>query len=377
MPIRFLTAGESHGKGLVAIIEGVPAGLSLSLSTFQKELARRKKGVGRSARQKIEDDQVEIISGVRNGQTMGSPIALMIPNKDTKERPPLHVPRPGHADLIGGIKYKHADLRNVLERASARETAIRVAVGTIARTFLDNFDINIVSHVTSIGEVHITETPDIPVEKISQIADESPERCLIPETANHMVKAIDAAKSAGDTLGGTFEVIAVGLPIGLGSYTQWDRRLEGTIAQAFLSLNAIKGVEIGMGFLSAKLKGSYYHDGLFPDKNHFFYSKTNHEGGISGGMTTGAPLIVRAAMKPIPTLMKPKDSFNIRTREPHKAHVERADTCAVSAASIISESLLALTLMDAILEKFGGDSMSEIQKRVTLWKKESNEAPFA
>lgn len=355
MKLRFLTAGESHGKALVGILEGLPAGLALSDAPIKEQLARRKQGRGRGNRQKIETDAVEILSGVRKGKTIGSPIALLIQNLDFKnwqdvmcvedrgepERRRVEVPRPGHADLVGKIKYRLDDMRDVLERASARETAMRVAVGSVARVFLSACGIEVSSRVVSIGGAK---------------GDDA------------VAAAIDAAREAGDTLGGVFEVSATGLPIGLGSYVQWDRRLEGPLAAAVMSLNAIKGVEVGLGFAAADLPGSQAHDAYEPKGKTVAY-QSNRSGGIDGGMTTGQPLVVRAAMKPLATLMKPLDSVDLKTMKAAKAHVERSDVSAVEAAAVISESLVALVLADAVLDKFGGDSMAEILPRLKEWKK--------
>lgn len=380
--LRFFTAGESHGEYLTGIIEGLPSGIPISAERIALEMRRRKMGYGRGNRQKIEDDALQIVSGIRFGKTLGSPISVLLKNKDWENwshilsvfgpphGEPVSVPRPGHADYPGAVKYAHQDIRNVLERASARETAMRVALGSLAKEFLDSCGIFIASHVVSIGDVK-SDTSDIFAKnpgftkKINSTADLSPVRCLQEEISKKMTEKIDAAKKAGDTLGGVFEVLAEGVPLGLGSHVHWDRRLEGLIAQHFMSLNAIKGVEIGMGFLSADLPGSQVHDEFFPpEKNGKIQFKTNRCGGILGGMTTGEPLIVRAAMKPIATLMSPLQSVDLNTYQPKEAHIERSDTCAVPAASVIAESLLALVLADAILEKFGGDSLDEIVERI-------------
>lgn len=383
---RFLTAGESHGKALVGILEGIPAGLDLTLEMIQPEMARRKLGYGRGARQKIETDQVEILSGVRFGKTLGSPVCLLIQNQDWtawKEimrsepysgpaRKEVQIPRPGHADYIGGIKYQHTDMRNVLERSSARETAIRVALGTVARRFLKELGIQIASRVVRIGPAADLEGLNCPVSELNIRVDESPVRCLNPSAEKAMIAEIDLAKKAGETLGGEFEVLADGVPIGLGSYSQWDRRLEGKIAHALMSLNAIKGVEIGLGFEAASRLGSQVHDEYFPTsrKNRIVY-QTNRSGGIDGGMSSGQPILVRAAMKPLATLMKPLNSVRLETGDIEKAHVERSDVCAVPAAAVIAESLLALVLTEAVLDKFGGDSMKEIFPRVQEWQNNS------
>ncbi|MCM2280059.1 MAG: chorismate synthase [Oligoflexia bacterium] len=382
--LRFLTAGESHGKALVGIIEGVPSGLALTVEELHAELRRRKLGFGRGARQKMEDDRCEILSGVRHGRTLGSPIALMIANQDWKNwsdvmqaesysgevRRKLEVPRPGHADYVGGRKYRHEDMRNVLERASARETTIRVALGAVARKLLAELGVGIGSRVTRIGSGEDTAPVTTAVEAINAIADASPVRCLGEDAGAAMVREIEAAKKAGDTLGGVFELLVSGLPLGLGSYVHWDRRLEGEIARALMSLNAIKGVEVGLGFHAAATPGSLSHDEfLVSEDRNGLSSPTNRSGGIDGGMTTGQLLVVRAAMKPLATLMSPLRSVKLATGEAAEAHVERSDVCAVPAAAVIGESLLALVLAEAVLEKFGGDSLEELCARWEDWNR--------
>ncbi len=382
--LRFLTAGESHGKALVGIIEGLPSQISLVAEDLQKDLRRRKLGYGRGTRQKMEDDAVQILSGVRHGKSLGSPIALYIENKDYKNwlhimQPEpydgpaerlLEVPRPGHADYVGGLKYQHEDMRNVLERASARETTIRVALGAVARKFLADLDIHIASRVIQIGDVADTNDMPHPVQEWNQLIDQRPTRCWTAEVDQKMVQRIEQAKKDGDTLGGIFEVAIDGLPLGLGSYVQWDRRLEGDLSKAMMSLNAIKGVEIGRGFELAKIPGSEAHDSFIPaGKPHRVISPTNHAGGIVGGMTTGQRLLIKAAMKPIATLMSALPSVKLSNDEITKAHVERSDVCAVPAAAVIGESLMALELAKQMLEKFGGDSLEEIKSRVDEWRK--------
>lgn len=378
--LRFLTAGESHGPALTGIIEGLPAGVPLDVETLHAQLKRRKLGYGRGNRQNIETDAVEIVSGVRFGESLGSPITLRIENKDWRSwtdvmavEPPLResrravtVPRPGHADLTGGIKYGFDDMRNVLERSSARETAMRVALGSIARAFLHACGIAIGSRVVRIGDVVDASAPDA-IATLNERVDARPVRALDPVAHDAMVAAIDAAKADGDTLGGTFEVLADGCPVGLGSHAQWDRRLEAEIGRAFLSLNAIKGVEIGDGFASATKRGSAVHDEYVPGNGRIGYA-SNRSGGIDGGMTTGELLVVRAAMKPIATLMKPLRSVDTRSGEATSAHIERSDTCAVPAAAVIGESLLALVLANALLDKFGGDSLRELVPRLQEWR---------
>jgi chorismate synthase len=382
MTLRFLTAGESHGKALVGILEGMPAGLALTASDIQRDLLRRKKGHGRGNRQKIEGDLVELLSGVRHGLTLGSPISLLVPNQDFKnwenimgseptDAPSprrVDVPRPGHADLVGKIKYGFEDMRDVLERASARETAMRVALGAVARKFLRECGVEVASRVVAIeGEEDPMGAP-CAVKDLNALVDGDPVRASNMDASARMVARIDAAKAAGDTVGGIFEILVAGLPIGLGSYAQWDRRLEGPLTAALMALNAIKGVEVGGGFRSAAVFGSAAHDAYEPRGKKVHY-RTNRSGGLDGGMTTGQTLVLRAAMKPIATLMKPLDSVDLRTMKPAKAHVERSDACAVPAAAVIGESLVALVLADAILSKFGGDSMGEILPRLKAWRK--------
>jgi chorismate synthase len=381
MSLRFLTAGESHGAALVGIIEGIPSGLALDAATLLTQARRRKLGFGRGNRQNIETDEVRIVAGVRRGFTIGSPIGLILENKDharwaeimrvdapgddAPAAREVHVPRPGHADRIGGIKYARADLRDVLERASARETAMRVALGTVARTLLAELGVTLSSRVVRIGSV-VDETPwrDVPPDEI----DASPVRALDPVAAAAMVGEIECAKAAGDSLGGVFEVVARGVPVALGSYAQWDRRFEGEVAKTFMALNAIKGVEIGLGFGVAAIPGSQAHDEYEPGGDARTRYRSNRAGGIEGGMSTGQPIVVRAAMKPIATLMQPLDSVDLRTGEATAAHIERSDTCAVPAAAVIGESLLALALAAAVLEKFGGDSLEELRERVRAWE---------
>ena len=382
MNLRFLTAGESHGAALIGIVEGIPSGLALDAGMLLAQARRRKLGFGRGNRQNIETDEVRIVGGVRRGFTIGSPIALILENKDhvrwaeiMRVDPPsdgepaarqVHVPRPGHADRIGGIKYARDDLRDVLERASARETAMRVALGTVARALLAELGITIASRVVRIGRA-VDETPwrDVPSDEI----DASPVRALDPAAAAAMVREIEAAKAAGDSVGGVFEVVANGVPVALGSYAQWDRRLEGEVGRTFMTLNAIKGVEIGLGFGAAARPGSQAHDEYEPGDGARTRYRSNRAGGIEGGMSTGQPIVVRAAMKPIATLMQPLDSVDLRTGEATPAHIERSDTCAVPAAAVIGESLLALALADAVLDKFGGDSMDELHERVAAWER--------
>ncbi len=377
--LRYLTAGESHGRALVGILEGMPAGLPLRLEEINHQLRRRQHGYGRGGRQLIEQDEAEILAGVRFGKTLGSPIAVVIWNRDWEdwkermdpwEKPPNYkpvtVPRPGHADLAGAIKYQHKDIRNVLERASARETAMRVALGAIARQLLERLGIQIASHVVQIhgirSRVNASQYEDL--HELNERADRSPVRCLDPQAERRMMSRIDEAMAQKNTVGGIFEVIAKGVPPGLGSHVHWDRKLDAQIAQAMMSIQAMKGVQIGLGFEAAARWGSEAHDPIYYDAERGFYRKGTGAGGIEGGMTHGGPLIVRVAMKPISTLMRPLESVDIVTKEPVEAHVERSDVCAVPAASVIGENVLALTLADALLEKLGGDSLEEIEERM-------------
>ncbi|MEK7234950.1 MAG: chorismate synthase [Elusimicrobiota bacterium] len=380
--LRYLTAGESHGKALVGILEGLPAGLELAAADMQTDLMRRKKGHGRGHRQKIECDKVEILSGVRNGKTIGSPLALLVPNLDFKNwkgimgaKPSassaarrVDIPRPGHADLVGKLKYGFDDMRDVLERASARETAMRVALGAAARRFLHECGVVVASRVVAIGGESDDSPLRCPVAELNSLTDADPVRCADPDFSRRMVTHIDEAKAAGDTIGGVFEILAEGLPVGLGSYAQWDRRLEAPLSAALMSLNAIKGVEVGCGFRGAGAPGSRVHDAYEPKGKKIGY-RSNRSGGIDGGMSTGQTLVLRAAMKPIATLMKPLDSVDLRTMKPAKAHIERSDVCAVPAAAVIGEALVCLVLADAVLTKFGGDSMAEILPRLAACRK--------
>ena len=372
--IRFLTAGESHGQGLSVIIEGMPAGLSISEDYIVQDLARRQKGHGRGGRMQIEKDRALIKSGVRHGLTLGSPIALWIENKDWENwREAMSVDpiegdtkrvtrlRPGHADLAGILKYGHRDVRNVLERASARETAARSGVGAVCRRFLEEFGMEIHSSTVAIGE-HSAELCR-PVDW--DLVEQSPVRCADPEAEKLMMAAIDEAKEAGDTVGGVFEVVASGVPVGLGSYVHWDRKLDGRIAQAMLSINAMKGVEIGLGFESIGLRGSQVHDVIEPfdpSQNRRWKRATNRAGGIEGGMSNGEDIIVRVAVKPISTLAKPLPSVDLDTGERIQAHYERSDVCQVPPAGIVGEAMMAIVLADALLEKFGGDHVEETKR---------------
>jgi chorismate synthase len=371
LTLRFLTAGESHGKALTAIVEGMPAGLALSEEYIAGDLKRRQGGYGRGGRQKIESDRAEILSGVRHGLTLGSPIALMITNRDWEnwrdvmgvEAPDAPVDkvtrlRPGHADLAGAMKYAQDDVRNVLERASARETAARVAVGAVARRFIEEFGVAIHSHTVAIDGVEApgVEEPDW------QAVEESPVRCANAEAGQRMLAAIDAAREEGDSLGGVTEVRATGVPIGLGSHVHWDRRLTGLLAEAVMSIPSVKGVEIGDGFAGARMRGSVSQDvilALGEWAGRPWQRMSNHAGGIEGGMTNGEPIVVRAALKPISTLARRLASADLSTGEATEAHYERSDVCIVPAAGVIAEAMVAIVLASAVLEKFGGDHMSE------------------
>jgi chorismate synthase len=375
---RFLTAGESHGKGLVAIAEGMVADLPLEERYINGHLKRRQQGYGRGGRMKIENDKVEIIAGIRHGLTTGSPIALFVANRDwenwqlelsvspvDKEIDPITSPRPGHADLAGVMKYGLKDVRPIIERASARETAARVAVGAIARRFLEEFGIEIHSHTAAIGR-HRWEPSKLSSINWRQV-EASPVRCANAKVEQAMVTAIDEVKADGDTLGGVFEVIASGVPVGLGSHVTWDGRLDGSISQAIMSINAVKGVEIGAGFALAELRGSQAHDVVEPSsrskgKGVRWRHATNHAGGIEGGISNGEDIVVRAAVKPIATLASPLPSIDLRSGKKTEAHYERSDICVVPAAGVVGEAMLAVVLADACLDKFGGDNLKE-----TLW----------
>ena len=377
--MRYLTAGESHGPNLTAIIEGVPAGLTLSIEAINQELARRQGGYGRGGRMKIEKDQVTITSGIRHGKTLGSPITMTVTNKDwknwqtvmsvtpvsEKEENLRRVakPRPGHADLVGGMKYQHHDLRNVLERSSARETTMRVAIGALAKQILAALDIEIASHVAILGGIKANVPENLTVTEIKEKTIIS-EVNMVDLMIEEEVKAlIDATKKAGDTLGGVVEVRVENVPAGLGSYVQWDKKLDGKLAQAMLSINAFKGVEFGIGFEAASLPGSQVMDEITWDES-CYHRASNHLGGFEGGMTNGEQIIVRGVMKPIPTLYKPLMSVNIDTKEPYKASVERSDSTAVPAASVVAEHVIATTLVREILEHFPADNMQELKKAV-------------
>lgn len=382
LAFRFLTAGESHGEALVAVIDGVPAGLPLTEAEINEDLARRQRGYGRGGRMKIERDRVHLTSGVRWGLTLGSPITLTIPNLDWENwkatmsvGPPepgaaakqITRPRPGHADLAGAMKYGHRDIRNVLERSSARETTARVAVAGVAKKLLGEFGIQILSHVVEIGGIRVGEL-DLPWAEIQRRAEASEVRCADGGAERRIIEAIDDAKAKGDTLGGIFEVVALGCPVGLGSYVQWDRRLDGRLAQAFCAIQAIKGVEVGLGFETARRPGSQVHDEILYDADAGFKRTTNNAGGLEGGVTNGQPVVVRAAMKPLSTLRTPLRSVDVATKEAVEAVVERSDVCAVPAAGIVGEAMMAIVLAQAFLEKFGGDSLEEIRRNYDAYQ---------
>jgi chorismate synthase len=382
---RWFTAGESHGPGLVAIVDGVPAGVPLLAADIDGDLARRQRGYGRGGRMKIETDRVTLQAGVRGGETLGGPIALLVPNRDFAswagrmgpepfDAPPEAVvrPRPGHADLAGGLKYDRRDLRDILERASARETTMRVAVGGVAKVLLAALGIDVFAHVVSIGDVEADAHGALDAGLIRERARASDLSCADPAAEARMREAIHAASHAGDTLGGVFEVVATGLPPGLGSHVQWDRKLDGRLAQALMCIQAIKGVEIGLGFEAARLRGSEVHDPIGYDGDaHEFVRPRNGAGGLEGGITNGAPLVARAAMKPIATLRTPLPSVHVDTKAPSDAAFERSDICAVAAAAVVGEAMVAITLADAVLEKFGSDSLRELRRNVEGYREQA------
>ena len=397
--LRFLTAGESHGRALVVIVDGLPAGLTVDTVALTRDLRRRQQGYGRGRRMAIETDTALIVGGVRHGRTTGAPVALTIENRDWvnweftmhadaeppadaagARRSPVTRPRPGHADLAGAIKYGHADIRDVLERASARETAARVAAGAVARQLLAQLAIEVAGHVVAIGPERMPG--GAPFDVIAALADDSPTRCVDPAAAARMVAAIDAAREAGDTLGGVFEIAVRGVPAGLGSYAQWDRRLDGRLAQALMSIPAIKAVSIGIGAEAAGLRGSQVHDEILPaggvtDAGAPMAARrpTNHAGGLEGGVTNGEELRVSASMKPIATLMSPLRSIDLLTGLDAPAAIERSDVCAVPAAAVVGEAMVALVLADAFLERFGGDSIDDVRRRYADWRRDG-EARF-
>ncbi|WP_315906536.1 chorismate synthase [Priestia koreensis] len=378
--MRYLTAGESHGPQLTTILEGVPAGLELLAEDINTELARRQKGHGRGRRMQIETDRANITSGVRHGVTLGSPIALVVENKDfthwrnimgadpvdnqEEVKRQISKPRPGHADLNGAIKYGHRDMRNVLERSSARETTVRVAAGAVAKKILKSLGIEVAGHVLEIGGVKAENTSYDSIQQLQEITEASPVRCLDEEAAQKMMKAIDDAKENGDSIGGIVEVVVDGVPTGLGSHVHYDRKLDGKLAAAIMSINAFKGVEIGVGFEAARKPGSQVHDEILWSEEEGYTRKTNNAGGLEGGMTTGMPIVVRGVMKPIPTLYKPLQSIDIETKEPFQASIERSDSCAVPAASVIAEAVIAWELANAIIDQFGHDRINLIRENI-------------
>jgi chorismate synthase len=373
MSLRFTTAGESHGPGLVAVVEGLPAGLELTPEAIDRDMARRQLGHGRGGRMKIEKDRAEVMAGVRHGRTLGSPVALRVENRDfanweermspwpvDAEVAEVHLPRPGHADLAGIQKYGFTDVRNVLERASARETAARVAAGALAKALLGELGVTVLSHVLSIGTVEAPQADGLGPADFEGV-DESPVRCLDAAASEAMVAEIDAARKANESLGGVFEVRAFGLVPGIGSHVSWEERLDGRLAQAILSIQAIKGVGIGDGFDLAGRAGSKAHDEIFWSEAGGYQRETNRAGGIEGGMSTGEPLVVRGAMKPLPTLTKPLRSVDTETKEPAAALRERTDSCTVPAAGVVGEAMVALVLADGYLSKFGGDHIDDLR----------------
>ncbi|MFS0687908.1 chorismate synthase [Sporosarcina sp. 179-K 8C2 HS] len=387
--MRFFTAGESHGPQLTAIIEGLPAQMPLTAEMINDELKRRQGGHGRGRRMQIEKDQVLITSGVRHGKTLGSPVTLTVVNDDWKHwtsimgvepladyvnpediKRQITRPRPGHADLVGGMKYGHRDLRNVLERSSARETTMRVAVGAVAKQFLRQLDIHTIAHVTEIGG--ITTDPDsysgLSMDELREIIENDPVYCADKEASVQMVAAIDDIKGRGDTLGGVVEVIIEGCPPGIGSYVQFDRKMDGKLAGGMMSINAFKGVEFGLGFKMAQKPGSEVHDEIAWSEELGYYRKSNRLGGLEGGMTTGMPIVIRGVMKPIPTLYKPLESVDIDTKEPFVATIERSDPCAVPAASVVAEHVIATEMAKAIMEEFRSDTMDGLKEEIERYR---------
>jgi chorismate synthase len=380
--MRYLTAGESHGPQLTTILEGLPAGMPLLAEDINTDLARRQKGYGRGRRMQIEKDTVEILSGVRHGQTLGSPICLVVENNDWKHwtsimgpdpltdvsedeiKRKITRPRPGHADLNGAIKYGHRDMRNVLERSSARETTVRVAAGAVAKKLLSLVGIDVVSHVVEIGGVKANVDLTLTLEELKDRSEKSPVRCADPNVEAKMMEAIDQAKENGDSIGGIVEVVATGMPVGVGSYVHYDRKLDAKIAAAIVSINAFKGVEFGIGFEAASKPGSEVHDEIAWDKEKGYYRKTNRLGGFEGGMTTGMPVVVRGVMKPIPTLYKPLQSVDIDTKEPFSASIERSDSCAVPAAAVVAEAVVAWELASALVEQFNSDRFTGFKDEI-------------
>jgi len=370
--LRFLTAGESHGQALVAILEGMPAGLKIDRKKIDANLSLRQAGYGRSRRQsEIENDRVEILAGLKGGITLGSPIALLIRNRDNaiESLPPVFCPRPGHADLTGALKYHHKDLRCVLERASARETAARVAMGAVCRLFLEEFNIEIISHTVAISKIQ-AHTTSLSFNQIKSKAKNSPLRCADKTAEKLMIKEIDSIKKIGDSLGGVFEVRAKNVPPGLGSYVHYDRRLDGRLAAALMSIPSVKGIEIGMGKECAMERGAAVHDEIFYEKKKKFYRKTNNAGGLEGGVTNGENIVIKCALKPIPTLINALSSVDINTKKSKRASVQRSDVCVVPAAGIIGQAMTAFEISRVFLEKFGSDNMKDIKNAFSFYMKE-------
>jgi len=380
MALRFTTAGESHGPGLTAVVEGLPAGLSLAPEDIDRDLARRQLGHGRGGRMKIEKDRAEVTAGVRHGRTLGSPVSLRVVNRDFanwEERmnpwpveaavDEVHLPRPGHADLAGVQKFGFSDVRNVLERASARETAARVACGALAKVYLRAFGVEVRSHVIQIGSVRAPDPESLELDDFEGV-DESPVRCLDPDASHAMVEEIDAARKANESLGGVYEVRAYGLVPGIGSHVSWDGRLDGRLAQAIMSIQAMKGVAIGDGFEIAGRVGSQAHDEIFWSEEHGYFRETNRAGGLEGGMTSGETLVVRGAMKPLPTLTKPLRSVDLETKAPAAALRERTDSCTVPAAGVVGEAMVALVLGSAYREKLGGDHIDDARAALDAYR---------
>jgi chorismate synthase len=381
MIVRMITAGESHGPGLTCLVEGLPAGIELAPEDLNRDMARRQLGHGRGGRMKIERDAAEVTGGVRHGRTLGGPVAMQVANRDyanweermspwllDAEVEEVHLPRPGHADLVGTQKYKQTDVRNILERASARETAARVAGGALCKAFLAALGVQVRSHVIQIASVHAPERAAPLALGDFDAVDESPVRCLDAEAGRAMVAEINALRKANESLGGVFEVQAFGLVPGLGSHVSWEERLDGRLAMAILSIQAMKGVSIGEGFHIAGLPGSQAHDEIFYSEEQGYFRETNRSGGLEGGMSTGEPLIVRGAMKPLPTLTKPLRSVDIATHDPGAALRERTDSCTVPAAGVVGEAMVALVLADAYRAKFGGDHMDDVREAVAAYR---------
>jgi chorismate synthase len=380
MALHLITAGESHGPGLTCILEGLPAGLAIEREAIDRDLIRRQLGYGRGGRMKIEKDRAEVTGGIRHGRTLGGPIALQVVNRDFanwEERmnpwpveeavQEVHLPRPGHADLVGMLKYGFSDVRNVLERASARETAARVAGGAVAKEFLRALGVEVFSHVLQIASVKAPRRDDLKPADFGDV-DESPVRCLDPQSTREMVDEIDRLRKANESLGGVFEVRVFGVVAGLGSHVSWEERLDGRLGQAILSIQALKAVSIGDGFEVAGLPGSQAHDEIFYDDAHGYYRETNRSGGLEGGMTTGAPLVVRGWMKPLPTLTKPLRSVDTATHEPAEALRERTDSCTVPAAGVVGEAMVAFVVADAYLKKFGGDHIDDVRGALDAYR---------